>query len=121
MIVDHGPDGRQDERGPDELRVAARLEGAEAGEGDEQGGGARGEREDEDPARVPEQGRGGEADEEQAAADDGGVPPEAERHGEPLPVFGGGPEAAEMQVGIERAEQDVGDVERAERPLLEHG
>ena len=38
----------------------------------------------------------------------------------PFAVFGCGPQTAQMQVGIERAEQDVSDVERAERPLLEH-
>ena len=36
-------------------------------------------------------------------------------------MFGGGPEAAEVQVGIERAEQDVQHVERAQGSLLEDG
>jgi hypothetical protein len=33
-------------------------------------------------------------------------------------VLGRGPEAAEMQVGIQRTEEDIGHVERAERSLL---
>jgi hypothetical protein len=36
-------------------------------------------------------------------------------------MFGGGTKAAEMQVGVQRTEQDVGHVERAERALLEDG
>jgi hypothetical protein len=36
-------------------------------------------------------------------------------------MFRRGSEDAEMQMGIQRAEQHVGHVERAERPILEHG
>ncbi len=111
--------GRQGKGRPDEHRVSPGLERAEAGQAnDERGGSER--RQDRAEVLIRRVERGPhQAGKPQGAADHGGDPSDAKRHGKPPSMFRVGAQPPQVEVGVERAEEDVGDVERAQRPLRE--
>ena len=99
------------------------LERAQAGEGHEQRQRPDQEEERQDHAVDPHEGPGAQQQSEghERSSQDGGEPADPERHGESPFLRDRGPLSALMEVGIEGAEEDVGDVERTERALLEEG
>ena len=120
---DDGARGRNDERCPHERGETARLEGAQPDEGD-QGSDGRDDEDEADPERTLFAAIidhvGAERSEPHEAAEDRGVPADAERHGKSLSVGRGGTEASKVDMGVERAEQDIRDVEGPERPFREN-
>ena len=113
--------GRQGKGRPNEHRVSPGLERAEAGQADDERGGSE-RRQDSAEVLIRRVERGPhQAGEPQGAADDGGDPSDAKRHGKPPSMFRVGAQPPQVEVGVERPEEDVGHVERTQRPLREEG
>ena len=117
---DRGHDGDRNRR-PREDRVYPSLECTQAGQGDHESD-RSGEQQDADDGRVDppdEPDAQNDTDREQGTPDDGGDAADAERHGETPSFVQAGVTSAQPEPSVERAEQDVGHVERAEWTFFE--
>ena len=64
-------------------------------------------------------GASGQHEQPDQTGDDGGEAADAKRHGKPLPVFGRGADAAQVQVRVERAQEEIRRIERPDGSIVE--